>query len=249
MKKLYEKSKLGFALAWISAYCVLASLADNLSLSVGIEKLFTLPTLIILSAVALIFIKSSGALSKYGLCPPAVAPARMLYYAPLIILLTVNLWWGFDMNLSLPETALYIPSMLFVGFLEEIIFRGFLLDAMLKSNPKSAVAVSSITFGIGHIINLINGSGAELLPNLLQVVYAVAAGFMFVMIYCKSKSLVPCIITHGVFNALSVFSAQTGTFEQIISAVAITAISASYAIYLTALPDVPHTADSDTESD
>ena len=129
----------------------------------------------------------------------------MLFYIPVIILLTANMWYGFRVNMSLLETILYILSMLCVGFLEELIFRGLLFNAMLKNGKNSAIIVSSVTFGVGHIINLINGSGAELLPNLLQVVYAIAVGFMFMMIYYRTKSLLPCIITHGVFNALSAF--------------------------------------------
>lgn len=31
LKRLYEKSRLGFALAWIVAYCVLLSMGDALS--------------------------------------------------------------------------------------------------------------------------------------------------------------------------------------------------------------------------
>ena len=94
--------------------------------------------------------------------------------------------------------------------------------------------MSSVTFGVGHIINLINGSGAELLPNLLQVVYAIAVGFMFMMIYYRTKSLLPCIITHGVFNALSAFANETGltSKEQIISCILITLISGAYALYI-----------------
>ena len=94
--------------------------------------------------------------------------------------------------------------------------------------------VSSVTFGVGHIINLFNGSGAELIPNLLQVVYATAAGFMFVMMYCKSKSLIACIISHGVFNATSVFANDlAATLEmRILTAILLTLICASYATYL-----------------
>jgi membrane protease YdiL (CAAX protease family) len=96
------------------------------------------------------------------------------------------------------------------------------------------VIVSSITFGIGHIINLVNGSGAELIPNLLQVVYATAAGFMFVMIYYKTQSLVCCILAHGSFNALSVFANESeATMEtRILFSVLLTAITAAYAIYI-----------------
>ena len=91
-----------------------------------------------------------------------------------------------------------------------------------------------MTFGIGHIINLINGSGADLLPNLLQVVYATAAGFMFVMIYYKSKSLLACIAAHGVFNALSAFADEANASGEmrILSAALLTVIAGAYAVYL-----------------
>lgn len=119
-----------------------------------------------------------------------------------------------------------------VGFLEEIIFRGLLFNTMKKDNIKAAIIVSSITFGIGHIINLINGSGADLLSNILQAIYATSAGFMFVMIYYKSQSLLICILTHQIFNSLSVFGVQTTITQDIISCILLTIITGGYALYL-----------------
>lgn len=234
MKALYRKSELWFALAWIIAYCVLASIGDNLSAAIGIEKSITLPILIVLSAVAYLFVKKNHLLSKYGLCKPAIPASKVLFYVPFIALLTVNLWYGFSMNLSPLETVFYILSMFCVGFLEELIFRGFLFCAMAKDDLKSAVIVSSVTFGIGHIVNLVNGSGAELLPNLLQVIYAIAIGFAFVMIFYKTKSIHPCIVIHGVFNALSAFSNEAAITPQrhIISCVFMVLLTGTYAVYL-----------------
>lgn len=158
----------------------------------------------------------------------------MLYYIPLLVLLTANLWYGAAMNLSPLETVLYILSMFCVGFLEEMIFRGLLFKAMVKNGVRSAIIVSSVTFGIGHIVNLINGSGAELLPNLLQVVYAIAIGFAFVMIYCRTKSLLPCILTHGIFNGLSAFANEAAMTPQreIVSGILLAVIGGGYALYL-----------------
>ena len=234
MKKVYEKSELWFALAWIIAYCVLASVGDNLSSNIGVLKAVTLPILIALSIILYLFIKKNGLGEKYGLCKPQGSASKMLYYIPLIILLTANFWFGFKLNASPLETVLYVLSMLCVGFLEEMIFRGFLFQAMAKNGVKSAIVVSSVTFGIGHIINLINGSGAELLPNLLQVVYAVAVGFAFVMIYYKTKSLLSCIITHSIFNGLSAFSneAVMTPQRQIFSGILIAIIAGGYALYI-----------------
>ena len=234
IKKLYEKSEIWFAVAWIIAYVVLASTGDNISADLGIEKIVTLPILIALSAILYFFVCKNRLTEKYGLCKSKLPAAKMLYYIPLLVLLTANLWYGAAMNLSPLETVLYILSMFCVGFLEEMIFRGLLFKAMVKNGVRSAIIVSSVTFGIGHIVNLINGSGAELLPNLLQVVYAIAIGFAFVMIYCRTKSLLPCILTHGIFNGLSAFANEAAMTPQreIVSGILLAVIGGGYALYL-----------------
>ncbi len=234
LRKLYEKSEIWFAVIWIVAYVVLASAGDNISTNIGISKIVTLPILLALSAALFFFVKRNGLMEKYGLIKPQIVSARMLFYIPLVVLLTANLWYGVVLNDSPLEILLYILSMFCVGFLEEMIFRGFLFKAMAENGVKSAIIVSSITFGIGHIVNLINGSGAELLANILQIIYAVAVGFAFVMIYYKTKSLLACIITHSIFNGLSAFSneAVMTPQRQIISGLLIAIIAGGYALYI-----------------
>lgn len=234
LKKLYDKSKIWFAVAWIIAYCVLMSVGDGLSVALGIEKSVTLIIGILLSAVLLLFLKTNGLFEEYGLCAPKASARSMLYYVPVIVMLTANLWYGVTLNYGPIETVLYILAMLSVGFLEEVIFRGLLFVAMRKDSTKAAIIVSSVTFGMGHIINLINGSDAELLPHLLQVVYATAAGFMFVIIYYKSKSLIVCIAAHGTFNAISVFANESAATDgmRILTALLLTVITGFYAVCL-----------------
>ena len=48
-----------------------------------------------------------------------------------------------------------------------------------QDGVRSAVLVSSVTFGLGHLLNLVNGSGAGLAENLFQVTGAIAIGFCF----------------------------------------------------------------------
>ena len=234
LKNLYDKSKIWFAVAWIVAYCVLLSVGDAFSALIGIEKSVTLTIGVLLSTTLLLFLNKNGLFADYGLCAPKSSAKSMLYYIPIIVMLTANLWYGVTLNYGALETAFYILSMLCVGFLEEVIFRGLLFEAMRKDSVKAAIIVSSVTFGIGHIINLINGSGADLLPNLLQVVYATAAGFMFVMMYYKSKSLLVCIAAHGLFNALSAFANEANASNEmrILTATLLTVITGSYALYL-----------------
>lgn len=234
LKKLYEKSEIWFAVAWIIAYVVMASTGDNISVEFGIEKIVTLPILIAMSAILYFFVRRNCLTEKYGLCKPKLSAAKMLYYIPLLVLLTANLWYGVTLNQSPLETVLYVLSMFCVGSLEELIFRGLLFKAMAKDGVRSAIIVSSVTFGIGHIVNLFNGSGAELLPNLLQVMYAVAIGFTFVMIYWRTKSLLPCILTHSIFNGLSAFVNEAAMTSQreIISGILLAVIGGGYALYL-----------------
>ena len=234
LKKLYEKSEIWFAVAWIITYVVLASTGDNISADLGIGKIVTLPILIAMSAGLYFFVRKNGLTEKYGLCKPKLPAPKMLFYAPLLVLLTANLWYGVALNQAPLETVLYVLSMFCVGFLEELIFRGLLFKAMAKDGVRSAIIVSSVTFGIGHIVNLINGSGAELLPNLLQVMYAVAIGFAFVMIYWRTKSLLPCILTHSIFNGLSAFANEAAMTPQreLISGIWLAVIGGGYALYL-----------------
>ena len=238
LKKLYDKSRLGFALFWIGAYCVLMSAADGASAAVGVEKSVTLPVGLLLCLVLFFFLSKNGLLESYGLCRPRVSHRKMLFYLPLALMLSVNLWYGVSMPKGALSAVLSVLSMLCVGFLEEVIFRGLLFGAMREGSLKAAVAVSSVTFGIGHIVNLVNGSGAELLPSLWQVVYATAAGFMFVMIYYRSESLLACIGAHGIFNALGVFANEAAATPKtrILFALALTVITAGYGAYLACFP-------------
>ena len=106
LKKLYKKSEIWFAAAWIIAYVVLASTGDNLSSDLGIAKILTFPILIAMSAILYFFVRKNALTEKYGLCKPQLPAARMLYYIPLLVLLTANLWYGVAINLSTLETVL-----------------------------------------------------------------------------------------------------------------------------------------------
>lgn len=234
MNRIYKKSELGFAIFLICVYLVLASVGDSVSKELGIEKSITSIVLLTMSIVLLIWIVKNKYTERFGICMPKYEAKYYLYYIPLIIMISMNLWLGVRLNYSLIETILYILSMLCVGFLEEIIFRGLLFKAMAKDNLISAIIVSSVTFGIGHIINLFTCGGVDIISNICQVCYAMAVGFLFVIIFYRGGSLIPCIVTHGLFNALSCFmnySVLTPMMDIIISSILIV-LSVGYALIL-----------------
>lgn len=233
LKKIYDKDQGWFAVLFIVVYVVGVSIADNLSKSFGIQKSITLLFCAVLVFVLYNFIKQNKLKKEYGLCKVVYPIPKWSFYMPLVVLASVNLWFGLKLNMTILESIFYVVSMLFVGFLEEIIFRGLLFKSISKSNITIAFIVSSVTFGIGHIVNLINGSGANLVSNLFQVAYAIPIGFLFVTIFYFSKSLWPCIVTHSVFNALSTFSNRpVGLNYQLQITIILIVISLGYSLFL-----------------
>lgn len=150
MKKLYEKNELTFAIVWIVVYCALQSLANPLNKAIGVAYAASSAFCVLQTVVLFAFIRKNNLQKRYGLCKSPVPACRFLYYVPLIILASGNLWNGFALNYTPVETVCRIICMLCVGFLEEVIFRGLLFESIAKDNIKSAVIISSVTFGIGQ---------------------------------------------------------------------------------------------------
>lgn len=210
LNNLHEKNELYFALVWIGIYCVANSLANPISKAIGIQSSAACIFNFILTITLFMWIRKKGLTKYYGLCSANVPAGKFLWYIPLLLFMSHNLWFGFAINFPAADTVCYILSMFCVGFLEEVIFRGFLFRALAKDNMKMAIVISSVTFGLGHILNLVNGSGMNMIENLCQIVGAIACGFLFVTIFYRGGSLIPCIIAHSVNNALSVFANEAG---------------------------------------
>ena len=235
MKKLYEKNELTFAIVWIVVYCVLQSLANPLNKAIGIEYAASAAFCVLQAATLLTFIQENRLAKRYGLCKSSVPARQFLFYLPLIVLASGNLWNGAAVNYTPAETACRIVCMLCVGFLEEVIFRGLLFTAIAKDNVKSAIIISSLTFGIGHIINLFNGSGMDLVSSLCQIVFAIAVGFLLVTIFYRGGSLLPCILVHSAINTLSTFAndANLTTQMHLLHLAILIAITVFYTLILT----------------
>lgn len=235
MKKLYEKNELAFAIVWIVVYCVLQSLANPLNKAIGVAYAASAAFCVVQTVVLFTFIRKNNLQKLYGLCKSPVPACRFLYYVPLLILASGNLWNSVALNYSPAATACRIVCMLCVGFLEEVILRGLLFQAIAKDNIKSAIVISSVTFGVGHIINLFNGSGMDLVDNLCQIVFAIAVGFLLVTIFYRGGSLLPCIIVHAAINTLSTFANDTNLTAEmhLLHLVVLIVITVAYTLILT----------------
>ena len=139
MTKLYKKSEITFTIVWIAAYVVLSSLADNVSAELGVTKSITAVLHVAMVLILFFWIRKNGLMNKYGLCRSSVPAKKFLYYIPLAIIASSPLWSGIGLRFTALETVCFVVSMLCVGFIEEVIFRGFLFKAMEKDNLKTCL--------------------------------------------------------------------------------------------------------------
>lgn len=203
MKGLLEKYESAVTYALIVLYVVINSYCRS---NFGTTDYRSALAVTIFSVVLIWVIIGSGRRTYYGLTKVKNAKAY-LYFIPLVCIVSVNLWNGIHIENTPSEIIYHTISMINAGFLEEIIFRGFLFKKMEKDSLKSAMVVSAVTFGIGHIVNLL--SGADVVQTLIQICYAITIGYLFVTIFHKSKSLVPCILAHAAINVLSLFNGES----------------------------------------
>lgn len=231
MKAFYEKHPLITALALIILYVIGGSVLLSLCEAHPFGPMYPLIFHLVLAALLLAFLHRAGLASDFGLRAPLRPARELLFYIPLALAPLVNFLYPFAALSPIP-TAVAFFNMLLVGLVEELIFRGFLYRAMEKDSPRAAVIVSSVTFGIGHIINLVNG--APPIATLCQIVYACIFGFVFVLLLLESKSLFPAILCHSAVNATSVFI-DTGAVDDsytVITALALSLVGLIYIAYL-----------------
>jgi membrane protease YdiL (CAAX protease family) len=142
----------------------------------------------------------------------------------VVVVLTRFHWWG-DMGLGLPAqrrqlwlfVVAFLPALMnalsnlqnpgmagillilvtasAVGFVEEIVFRGMMLQALLSRGPWQAALISSLLFGLAHGFNLLSGTNVG--ATLLQIGEATALGFMFAALALRTHTILLLVAAHG----------------------------------------------------
>ncbi len=231
MRKFYETKPVLFAILWIVVYVVLIA---PLRGRFGDGSLQMLLGLVAISAAMLAVIRLLGIQKELGMTRWLQNGRALLWLLPMWVLSTGNLWGGVSLRYDAITSVMAVLSFLLVGVAEEIIFRGFLFNGMKKTGRLTvAIVVSAITFGMGHIVNLLTGHATA--ETLVQMIFAVAWGFLFTFAYLKGGSLLPCIAIHGLIDAFSVFARDNAAADwaYIIATVVIAVI---YCLYLKKQP-------------
>lgn len=231
MRKLYEKKPILFAVLWIVLYCaVMAPIRGRF----GDDSVQMLLGLTAISTGLLLFINANQLQGELGLSRWIQNGKKLLWLLPLWVLATGNLWSGLGLKYTGVNAVMATLSFLLVGFVEETVFRGFLFNGMRRTGSvTAAVIVSAVTFGMGHIVNLLSGQAT--VDTLLQIVFAVAWGFLLTYAYYKGGSLLACILIHGIIDAASVFSRDNVVGDTVFM-VATIVVAIVYCLYLSKQP-------------
>lgn len=221
-----------FSYIWISIYFVLIIFANALSNVIEIPNSINALVEIIFPIAVIIYLKKKKLLSYYGIkSMKTLNYKNLLFFIPMVIIAFVNLAFGITINYSWQQILLISVAMLGVGFSEEILFRGFLMKALMNKNSKVAILLPSLLFGMLHITNLFGG--ANIVMTILQIIYAIAFALMCSMFFYKTGNIIPCMICHSIINITNTFLPDNLSIEyQIIGCVAFILPSAFYAWYL-----------------
>lgn len=233
MNRLMTSRPILHAILWIVLYIALVNTGDGISEITGIPYT-TGVLLLLLSAILLIYLWKNHRLTYYGLCKICRQDSqKALMYLPLLALALVQLLAGIPGTITFTDVAVASLLMIGTGFIEEVVFRGFLYRGIVqRRGTVAAILISGATFGIGHIINLLRGYTA--IMQVEQIVAAIVIGIVLAMLMAITQSIVPGILFHIVFNITGSISNAKGVMQTYLL-FAVLGIGMLYAAWLTHL--------------
>lgn len=172
--------------------------------TIHINELWAESLSVFLTLVIVIFlIGKREYLAYYGIrlweCDNFIKTISILFLVPIVNI--PYLFLGTKINIIYA----FINS-IYIGVMEELICRGFLCRFIEeKSNRKKAVFISSLLFGMFHLVNI---GSFPLIYVFLQVLYAFAIGIAFALVFYKTKSLLACIAVHSIVDFLGSFGTE-----------------------------------------
>ncbi len=231
LKSLRENKPIWHAMVWVAVYVALVNVGDLVVSQFPAAIWATVVLLGCLTITLLAYLKKTGLSSFYGLKRPQAGTMQLaLYFVPLFGIAILQYVKGLQPGLDARIIILTVLLVLCVGFIEELLFRGFLLQALLKKgNLNRAILISGVTFGIGHMINLARGYSAA--DQLIQIVAAMAIGIALAYCVALTGSIIPGVLFHAFFNLSGTLTTHGVVWDMYIMG-AIIAVLVPYVLFM-----------------
>lgn len=123
---------------------------------------------------------------------------------PIIIILSLRINFESLSTASIFDTLSLLLYATLVGFAEEFLCRGLILDEMLKRNSDNrrqviiSIILSGLLFGLMHLTNFFSDQG--IIETISQIIQATCVGFLFGAIYYRSKNIWLVVFLHALWD-------------------------------------------------
>lgn len=174
---------------WLLLYSLLFSFLKGNTLLIGLG---------IYSVCLYIYLVTKKRLKLYKL--GLIYKKRLHYLVGLVPFLCIpicNLLYGEIVSRDKIEYSMFFITVI-VSAMEELFFRGWLRT---KIKGRYAIVITSIVFGVCHVINFIGHY--DLVYVFIQVIFAFGFGICFYILTVVFDSLIPVIVLHGMINVSS----------------------------------------------
>lgn len=176
---------------WIALYGLILSLSKSPIVSPWVTSL----TMILYVLILIFLIFQTGQNQSIGLRAMNFRQAyENLFFFPLCVIPLYNILHGTANSIDIAQ-SLFIAG---VSVVEELYFRGFLLNLLSKRSKFNGILLSSGVFALFHAVNLF--SSLDLPYTLMQILVAFVVGVCYSAVSVKSGSLIPCMIAHCLTN-------------------------------------------------
>ncbi|QEW02774.1 CPBP family intramembrane glutamic endopeptidase [Microbacterium lushaniae] len=230
MRKLQDTQPLWHALIWIGIYIAAVNVGDAVGGLLHFPGTTSI-VLLTLSVVLVVYLRRTRRLAFYGVrrVQPGTLPATA-FFIPLFVTAFVSYGKGWAPGLDTETVVFAILLVAGVGFVEELIFRGFLLRALRAEGRLTwAIVVSGVTFGVGHVVNLLRGY--SLTEQLVQIVLAILVGIALAYGVVLTGSILPGAVFHALFNLSGTLTTDSVWGETVVAGI-IAAVMIPYIFFL-----------------
>jgi len=132
--------------------------------------------------------------TKYHIKMGLILPLFTMFAISFFLVISGNGYYSNDFSIKSALHFLFsIPYFVFVGFNEELLFRGYIFQRLIEGFGKIfSVVLLSALFGLAHYFN----------PNInfVSLINIILAGILFSLLYIKTCSLWLPIVFHFSWN-------------------------------------------------
>jgi membrane protease YdiL (CAAX protease family) len=167
-----------------------------------------------------------------------------IFWILVVIVILANLFAGNISSLDTTFVAYALIATALVGYSEELLARGLLLQGARASalTEVRVFIVTSVVFGLLHGLNIVNGQAVE--TTIQQIVFSALFGGVLYTIFRKTGFLVVLMILHALWD-FSLLTQGTSQVNQIVAAASgtsstllLVATGASWLSYILLIPAV-----------